>query len=337
MMLCLCVRIRVYVNVHVDDFLSTGTPNLLADYRRRLYKASSMTGGLVERHYGLNISRGAHSEVFVNCKTYILDKCSELNIPEGSYSTPMASTLVLPKVDGPCLDGVLHKKYRSYVGSLMHCAVTCRPDVAFAVGSLSRHLNHPQEIHLKAAERVFKYLRATADLQLCYGHPQATAGHVFYGTSDASHCAIDFRGVSGWHFCFNGGSVSWATKFQKTISHSSTETELVALDSAARELVFLRKLLHDFRIKVPWPVTIAQDNTSTMIVANSGHFNARTKHIQLRYLYCSELIQNKVVALKYVRTTELSADVLTKALPVEDHRRHVAVLLGYDSVDLMAE
>ena len=100
---------EVYVNVHVDDFLSTGTPKLLADYRRRLYKAFKMTGGPVERHYGLNIGRGDKHEVFVDCKDYILDKCKELNISEGSFKTPMAANLVLPKMDGPCLDSALHK------------------------------------------------------------------------------------------------------------------------------------------------------------------------------------------------------------------------------------
>ena len=78
-------------------------------YRRRLYKAFKMTGGPVERHYGLNIGRGDKHEVFVDCKDYILDKCKELNISEGSFKTPMAANLVLPKMDGPCLDSALHK------------------------------------------------------------------------------------------------------------------------------------------------------------------------------------------------------------------------------------
>ena len=58
---------EVYVNVHVDDFLSTGTPSLLADYRRKLHKAFKMTGGLVDRHYGLRIRRGKNMEVYVDC------------------------------------------------------------------------------------------------------------------------------------------------------------------------------------------------------------------------------------------------------------------------------
>ena len=108
----------------------------------------------------------------------------------------------------------------------------------------------------------------------------------------------------------------------------------MALDEAVREVVYLRKILQDFRIDVPWPVTIAQDNTSTLILANSGHLNSRTKHIAIRYLYCNELIQEGVVALKYLRTSEMSADVLTKALYSEDHRRHVNVLMGYSDTAL---
>ena len=142
-----------------------------------------MTGGLVDRHYGLRIRRGKNKEVYVDCNDYILDKCKELEIPAGTQRTPMSSDLVLPKIEGTCNDSELQKRYRSLIGSLMHAAVTCRPDVAFAVGALSRHLVHPTAIHIKAAEHAFQYLRSTADLQLCYG--RFKSAHAFYGTSDA--------------------------------------------------------------------------------------------------------------------------------------------------------
>ena len=88
--------------------------------------------------------------------------------------------------------------------------------------------------------------------------------------------------------------------------------------------------------RAPDPTRAAppQDNTSTLILANSGHLNSRTKHIAIRYLYCNELIKEGVVALKYLRTSEMSADVLTKALYSEDHRRHVNVLMGYSDTAL---
>ena len=150
------------------------------------------------------------------------------------------------------INTVLHKRYRTLVGSLMHAAVTCRPDMAFSVGTLSRHLQHPSQIHVDAAERVFKYLRYTADLSLCYG--RLRSAHTFYSTCDASHAAVNFRGVTGWHFNFCGGAISWKRSLQKLISHSSTESELIALDEAAREPVYLQKLLKDFRVNVELPI-----------------------------------------------------------------------------------
>ena len=95
--------------------------------------------------------------------------------------------------------------------------------------------------------------------------------------------------------------------------------------------------MDDLHISVPWPVTIAQDNTACIILANSGHFNPRTRHIAIRYLYVNELVNEGVVSLRYVRTTEMSADVLTKALATTEHRKHINVLFGYTDVCLDAE
>ena len=53
------------VNVH-DDFVSTGTPKLLQQFRNALYAKFPMTGGLVERHYGLRIKRNKHGHILVD-------------------------------------------------------------------------------------------------------------------------------------------------------------------------------------------------------------------------------------------------------------------------------
>ena len=59
-------REECYVNVHVDDFVSTGTPKLLQQFRNALYAKFPMTGGLVERHYGLRIKRNKHGHILVD-------------------------------------------------------------------------------------------------------------------------------------------------------------------------------------------------------------------------------------------------------------------------------
>ena len=62
--------------------------------------------------------------------------------------------------------------YASVVGSLMYAMVCNRPDIAHAVGVLSRFMSNPGKEHWTAVKRVFRYLRGTSDYGLCYqGRP----------------------------------------------------------------------------------------------------------------------------------------------------------------------
>ena len=58
--------------------------------------------------------------------------------------------------------------YASAVGSLMYTMVCTRPDIAHAVGVLSRFMSNPGKEHWTIVKRVFRYLRGTSDYGLCY-------------------------------------------------------------------------------------------------------------------------------------------------------------------------
>src|SRR5258708_10684571 len=74
--------------------------------------------------------------------------------------------------------------YLSSVGSLMYLAIGTRPDIAFAVGLLSRFNSCPAKVHWNAIQHVFKYLKGTVDLGLDFG-PSASWGVVFSLFSDS--------------------------------------------------------------------------------------------------------------------------------------------------------
>jgi len=62
--------------------------------------------------------------------------------------------------------------YASAVGSLMYAMVCTRPDIAHAVGVLSRFMLKLGKEHWTAVKRVFRYLCGTSDYGLCYqGRP----------------------------------------------------------------------------------------------------------------------------------------------------------------------
>eukprot|EP00253_Pinus_taeda_P033371 PITA_33371 len=61
-----------------------------------------------------------------------------------------------------------HVPYASAVGSMMYAMVYTRPDIAHAVGVLSRFMSKPVKEHLTTTKRVFRYLHGTSDYGLCY-------------------------------------------------------------------------------------------------------------------------------------------------------------------------
>ena len=81
------------------------------------------------------------------------------------------------------------------VGSLLHAARATRPDIAHAVGTVSKFNSTPTEVPMKAVNRIFRYLKGTIDLSLCYN----ATSEKLYGYSDADWArdANDGHSTSG--------------------------------------------------------------------------------------------------------------------------------------------
>ena len=81
-------------------------------------------------------------------------------------ATPMDSNLKLLADDSSELVDVT--QYSRIIGSLMYLTNT-RPDICFAVNTLSQYLVQPRWVHLIATKHVMRYLKGTTDLRLYYG------------------------------------------------------------------------------------------------------------------------------------------------------------------------
>ncbi|GJU02551.1 zinc finger, CCHC-type containing protein [Tanacetum coccineum] len=142
-------------------------------------------------------------------------------------STPMDPVEKLKPNTGKPVDQL---EYSRAIGCLMYAMTSTRPDIAYAVGRLSRFTSNPSRQHWKAITRVFKYLRGTKDYGLSYvGYPSVLEGY-----SDASwiNHVEDSSSTSGWVFLLGGGAISWASKKQTCITSSTMESEFVALAAA---------------------------------------------------------------------------------------------------------
>lgn len=82
--------------------------------------------------------------------------------------TPVASGTVLVRTEtGLMADG--GPAYAELVGGLLYLATTTRPDIAFALGVLSRFPHALEESHWRAAKHILRYLAGTTDMGLCFG------------------------------------------------------------------------------------------------------------------------------------------------------------------------
>ena len=141
--------------------------------------------------------------------------------------------------------------YASAVGSLMYAMVCTRPDIAHAMGVLSRFMSKPGKEHWTAVKRVFRYLRGTSDYGLCYqGRPGLDRVLDIHGFVDADW-ARDLdqrRSTSGYVFNLFGGAVNWMSKKQSVVALSTTEAEYMAATHASKEAVWLQRLCSSIRL-----------------------------------------------------------------------------------------
>ena len=239
-------------------------------------------------------------------------------------STPADLNVKLQKEDGFSRP-VDATSYQSMVGSLLYAAIATRPDIAQAVGVVSKFCANPTQNHLTAAKRILRYLKATAYLGLSY-KKCADGNLIGYSDADWAGDIDDCHSTSGNVFSFACGAVSWLSKKQATVSLSTAEAEYVALSTATQEAIWLRRLLADVGEPPEGPTEIYEDNQGAVSMAKNPVGHARTKHIDIRYHFVREGVQDGAIALKYIATDEMIADILTKPLPKHRFQKLVTEL-----------
>ena len=122
------------------------------------------------------------------------------------------------------------------------------------------------------------------------------------------------------------------TKKQELVTLSTTEAEYVAATHAAKEALWLRRLLGElFKPTSEGPTILFSDSKSSIALAQDGHYHARTKHIDIRYHFIRYIIEAGTIKLIYCPTDDMTAGVLTKALP-SVKVKHFATALGLCTV-----
>jgi hypothetical protein len=308
--------------LYVDDMLIVGMNSSRIDrLKKQLSQSFAMKDlGPAKQILGVRIQRSRKDKkLFISQDQYIEKVLERFNMNKAKVvSSPLATHFKLSTKQSPSTDeekeDMERITYASAVGSLMYAMVCTRPDIAHAVGVVSRFLSDPGREHWNAVKWIMRYLRGTSKLCLSFGSGKPML--VGYTDSDMAGDVDTRKSTSGYLITFSGGAVSWQSRLQKCIALSTTEAELIAATEACKELLWMKKFLQELGFKQQQYVLFC-DNQSTIHLAKNSSFHSRSKHIDVRYHWIRDTLNDKLLTLEKIHTDDNDSDMLTKALTRE--------------------
>ena len=225
--------------------------------------------------------------------------------------TPLPLNLKLSRDDGELLPDAT--PYRSLIGKLNFLTHT-RPDISYAVQTLSQFMQNPRTTHLQALHHVLAYINHTKGQGILL---QATPTLTLqaFSDSDWGSCPDTRKSLTSYVLLLGSSPISWKSKKQSTISKSSSEAEYRAMAQAAAEVTWVVRLLDEMGAANLQPVTLHCDNQSAIHIGKNPVFHERTKHIDIDCHFTREKVLEGLIQLTYLPTQSQLADIFTKILP----------------------
>ena len=214
-------RGSVIICLYVDDMLIMGSNNeVLKTTKKMLNNKFNMKDlGVADVILGIKISKT--SDGLILSQSHYIEKILKKFKQDDNSSTrtPIDVNLHLSKNNGKIIS---QQEYAQAIGSLMYVMNCTCPDIAYAVGKLSRYISNLGPDHWKAIVRVLRYLKYTQNYGLHYSKYPV----VLEGYCDANWISDtkDLKSTSGYLFTLGGGAVSWKSSKQTCIARSTIES-----------------------------------------------------------------------------------------------------------------
>ena len=246
--------------------------------------------------------------------------------------------------------------YRTLLGELMFCYVSCRCDIGYAITLLSKFSTSPSQYHYTCLKNVARYLRATKHWGIRYKRggtrsdlpvgdftdlPKREENLPTFPVDTAQDrliCFVDAaygndktkrRSTTGYAFTYSGGAIVYRSKAQSVTALSSTEAELIAAVTAAKTARFIRAVLQELGFKQDEPTPIYEDNKPTIDIVNSKKPTQRSRHIDIRFFAIQDWMDNRDISMHHINGVINPADDLTKPLGWVLHARHARFMMGH--------
>ena len=195
------------------------------------------------------------------------------------------------------------------------------------MNNVAKFCAKPNKQHWTAVKRILRYLKGTQHFGLLY---KSTLAENCTGYLDADWGGDldDRKSTSGYFFQMGG---AWKSKKQTCVALSTAEAEYVALSSAAQESLWLQQLLSGLTKQPAKSMIIYEDNQSAISMAKNPNFHGKSKHIAIKYHFVRVQVSNGTIELKYCKTNNMIADIMTKGLTGECFEK-LRTLIGLGTI-----
>jgi hypothetical protein len=173
--------------------------------------------------------------------------------------------------------------------------------MSFVVGYVSRFM----EDHLAAVKHLLHYVARTSGYSLIYPRRGTTALELTgYIDSDMAGDIDGRKSTSGVVFFLSDCPITWQSQKQKIIALSTCEAEYIAMATASCQGVWLARLLEELTgAKLQAPVLMV-DNKSAIALAKNPILHERSKHIDTKFHYIRDCIEEGKIKVGYVETAQ---------------------------------
>ena len=335
---------KVFTTIYVDDVLTVSTS---ISIRQWFFQALS-------KHFDLQNSETGKCTWLLGIRVNVDRKNNRITLsqeqaiqkivetqaltPDDTSVTPMTADLKLVRLEAhdptidpeTCMNGL---SFRSVLGSVLYISTSTRPDIAFPVNLIARHVTGLGPPHVKALLRVVKYLNGSQSWGIqfiCPERPMQTLGyqaathpcdiqreHVMRCFADADYAqSEDRKSTTGYTIVLNGGPVCWRSSRQKIIAQSTAEAEIISATEAGKDVIHTRLLLTElgYPEQVNEPTILYEDNMSCIYLARNLKSRRTAKHFEIRLRFLQQMVLDQEIQFIHVGTSDQIADMLTKAL-----------------------
>ena len=302
----------VKVLYHVDDVaIVTNSPRLLEKYSKELGKKYKFKVSILK--YFLNVKIDFTSRSTILSLKAQRDKMIRAFKLEGVKATksPVLAGEQPNRAQLEDKSKLVMFAYREAVGHLQYLCGATHPEISYALKIASKFCAEHAAPHVQWLKHILKYMSGEyVPLTMEASHSPEEESLVIW--TDSSHAGDPDtrRSLTSYIATYNGRLIDWKCQFQKIVSHSSTESELMALDAGVRSALALAWLIEGMGGIVKRPIPIRVDNQAAVSLSRNPIQPGRNAHMHARWFYVRDMVEEKKIIVEKVSTDDQLADLL---------------------------